>query len=190
MTIEPEQAEAVSGQLSRLTTESRDLNAGDVSTSVDIVDKILDSQVNGTDEDVARNVLQIVNNLLNAGNDVLAAIEEQDDSASRMIKAVEQVSQGIVVQGNESVVVTTLSISLTVVAIDENNFDGLEFGVYSAEDGRGGSTFSRHEDLPKENLQTEIYLPPTIFQDLSTEEQSRIAIAQFISYKTNALFHV
>ncbi|XP_077976979.1 adhesion G-protein coupled receptor G6-like [Glandiceps talaboti] len=181
--IPPGQAKKVSEQLNNLTAESESLDEDEINLAVDVVGNILDSEENGTDIEVAENVLRTVNDMLNTNPDVLKASQRQNNAAVRLIKAVERLS-AIVQLGNQSeTTIETTDIKMTVAKINSTSFNGLKFGASSMK-----GIVSRNLTSTAVEQQSSIELPTSLFSGFDPTKQNLITRAQFVSYRSNRFF--
>ncbi|XP_070567742.1 adhesion G-protein coupled receptor G6-like [Ptychodera flava] len=190
-TIPPGQAKKVAEQLANITSEADDFEENDVTLSVDVIDNILESGVNGTEIEVAEDVLMSVDNLLQVDHGVLVASQQNENIASRLIESVEKLS--LIVQfinesmnsGNQSVTIETENIALILAEINSELFVGLNFWFSS-----GKTELSRRTgpDDVIEETESSIHLPISLLDGLEPDERSQVNRVQFVIHKLNTFF--
>ncbi|XP_077977676.1 adhesion G-protein coupled receptor G6-like [Glandiceps talaboti] len=176
----------LSMELYNLTTGAVGFTETDVDLSVGVVENVVGTIGNRTSVETAKNLLQGVNNLLDVERIILISSQRSQDSASRVIKVVDQLSQGVEFDG-ELVAVETDNIAIAVVSVNSSSYDGIACRISFM-----GDTDVEREVVkgpgsgqPEENIQSSIQLPSSI---LDSFPQGQLARIQFISYESNKFF--
>ncbi|XP_070567178.1 adhesion G-protein coupled receptor G6-like [Ptychodera flava] len=194
-TIPRGQAKKVSRQLVNLTAEAEVFGAGDVALCADAVWNLLENCQNGTDVDVAKDILESVGNLLKVGRGVLKASQKKQNAAARLVKAIERLSQTLILGKdttggcNKSVTIEAPNFAMAVTEIDPSAFAGLKFKS-TAEKIELVEEF--YDDDSQNSTTKEdgssISLPPTLFDGLDESALDQANRVQFVSHKCSTLF--
>ncbi|XP_070567743.1 adhesion G-protein coupled receptor G6-like [Ptychodera flava] len=190
-TILPGYAKKVAEQLTNLTSEADSFEEHDVTLSVDVIDNILESEVNGTEIDVAEYVLLSVDNLLHVDHEVLVASQQNENTASRLIESVEKLSLIVnfvndsMESGNQSVSIETANIAMTLAEINSDSFAGLNFRFSAGKNKLSRET--KPDDVIGET-ESSIHLPISLLDGLEPDERSQVNRVQFVVHKLNTLF--
>ncbi|XP_070569269.1 adhesion G-protein coupled receptor G6-like [Ptychodera flava] len=190
-TIPPGQAKKVAEQLANITSEADNFEENDVTLSVDVIDNILESGANGTDIEVAEDVLLSVDNLLHVDHEVLVASQNNENSATRLIESVEKLAlivhfvHGCMESGNQSVTIETENIALILAEMDSESFAGLKFRFSS-----GNLELSRRTNFDDviEDTKASVHLPTSLLDGLEPDERSQVNRVQFVVHKLNTFF--
>ncbi|XP_077977818.1 adhesion G-protein coupled receptor G6-like [Glandiceps talaboti] len=188
-TILPEHINIASDRLNKVTTEAESFDEIDVGLSVDVVDNIIETiDSDNADKEVVENLLQSVGNLFKVDRDVLEKSNEDQNIASRLVEAIEQLSRTLKVE-NESVSIETDEISMTVAPVNSSVFDGFVFtSSYDRHVQR--RNIAKKEDYGEESVKSTITLPSSVLDGLDAADKSGVSRAQFIAYKSNTLFEI
>ncbi|XP_070567737.1 adhesion G-protein coupled receptor G6-like [Ptychodera flava] len=190
-TIPPGQAKKVAEQLTNVTSEADSFDETDLALSVNVVTNILESGINGTDIEVAEDVLLSVDNLLQVDHEVLVASQQNENTATRLIESVEKLSLIVnfvndsIDSRNQSVTIETANIAMILSEIDSESFSGLNFQFSS-----GKTELSRGTEPDDVTGETEssIQLPISLLDGLEPDERSQVNRVQFVVHKLNTLF--
>ncbi|XP_070568539.1 adhesion G protein-coupled receptor A3-like [Ptychodera flava] len=197
-TIPRGQARQIARQLRSLAREAESFDEDDVGLSVDVLGNILEDCENGTDVDMAKDVLGSVDDMMKVGRGVLKAGQKNRNAAARLIRAVEKLARLIrprrngMDRGNQSVTIETPNIAMAVAEVEPELFMGLKFRSSQRksqiEDEAGDDEREKREIDMTDDDEISISLPETLFDGMEQSELKQSLLVQFISHKSNTFF--
>ncbi|XP_070568331.1 adhesion G-protein coupled receptor G6-like [Ptychodera flava] len=190
LTIPPGQAWMVSRELVDLTMDADTFHEVELALSVDVIDNILESD-NTTEIRVAEDSLLSVDNLLSVDFEVLMESQQNENTSSRLIRAVDtlvlKVEYGNFsddTNSSSSVTIETANMSITAMAINATTFGGLTFVLPS----QTQLTSTEETGWSHGAMPSFIKLPSSLFDQLDQKEQLQVERVQFAGHRLNILF--
>nr|XP_006815017.1 PREDICTED: uncharacterized protein LOC102801748 [Saccoglossus kowalevskii] len=157
-------APGIAKKLYNLTSAAEYFAATDMYLAVDVIDSLVIGDDSGTSDEVARDLLNSVDDLVRVDWGVMVSSQRSGKTASRLLKAIDKLARNV-----NSTMIDTENIGMNVVSIDPDDFDGMTFDSDSGE---------------RSNRRASIKLPALLLSGLPRE----LVKAQFISYKSNNFF--
>ncbi|XP_054621819.1 mucin-17-like isoform X2 [Dunckerocampus dactyliophorus] len=154
------------------------LNSSQVADVVEQLEKLLDAA--SVSQAVGRKAISIVSHLMESDPRALSS------SSNRIIRLVEDLGLKLVVSG-VAVVLSSGSLVLAVQKVDGSNFPEMSINIYNTGDVQL-SGLSRSESRKKDSTMGSVYLPSSIAEGLSPEEQRQLKRVQFTFYTKPVLF--
>ncbi|XP_070568336.1 adhesion G-protein coupled receptor G6-like isoform X2 [Ptychodera flava] len=188
--IPPGQASMISSELVNLTTDAETFDETELALTVDIIENILESG-NSTEINVAEDVQLSVDHLLDVEFGVLVSSEQQENTSSRLIRAVDDLVLRVEFNNSagdtnysSSVTIETPNILTTAISINATTFEGLMFVIPS----ENQINFPEESGTSNGEMASSIQLPPSLFNQLDQPEQQQVERAQFVGHKLNTFF--
>ncbi|CAB1421267.1 unnamed protein product [Pleuronectes platessa] len=176
-----ESAERQATAMLELTRDVANLNSSQVDQ---LVSQLLDL-LSGPTISLAlgNSTVHIVSNLLGAPAEVLA------DSSSRIIEIIDTVGLKLVLNDQAETLLAS-AVALSVKPVDGSNFQETIFSISDPTDVlvRGDPRSRRSMRADSSIPQGSIRLPPTLTQDLTTEQQQLASRVQFNFYQKSTVF--
>ncbi|XP_060941294.1 adhesion G-protein coupled receptor G2 [Limanda limanda] len=176
-----ESAERQADALLELTRNVANLNSSQVDQ---LVSQLLDL-LSGPTISLAlgNNTVHIVSNLLGAPAEVLA------DSSSRIIEIIDTVGVKLVLNDQAETLLAS-AVALSVKPVDGSNFQETVFSISDPTNVlvRGDPRSRRSVRADSSIPQGSIRLPPTLTQDLTTEQKQLASRVQFNFYQKSTVF--
>ncbi|XP_053296833.1 adhesion G-protein coupled receptor G6 isoform X2 [Pleuronectes platessa] len=176
-----ESAERQATAMLELTRDVANLNSSQVDQ---LVSQLLDL-LSGPTISLAlgNSTVHIVSNLLGAPAEVLA------DSSSRIIEIIDTVGLKLVLNDQAETLLAS-AVALSVKPVDGSNFQETIFSISDPTDVlvRGDPRSRRSVRADSSIPQGSIRLPPTLTQDLTTEQQQLASRVQFNFYQKSTVF--
>ncbi|XP_078327321.1 uncharacterized protein LOC111115469 [Crassostrea virginica] len=144
--------------MNNLTSSSPELSAGDISSSIDILEKIV-NVTNSSGSSIAKEVFfSVVDNVLSSNNSESwnAVSEKTEKDASSLLKSIDRLSE-VVIQ-NDNISATQFTGSNFELTINKTKIDetGIRFPeVTSKNSTEGSDTFSTFFELGKQKRKTD-----------------------------------
>nr|XP_057916341.1 mucin-17-like isoform X2 [Doryrhamphus excisus] len=160
------------------TQDASKLNSSQVADVVEQLEKLLDAAT--ISQAVGRKAISIVSSLMESDPRALSS------SANRIIRLVEDLGLKLIVRG-VSVVLSSGSLVLAVRKVDGRNFPEMSINIYNTDDVQL-SGLSGSESRKKDSTMGSVYLPSSIAEGLSPEEQRQVKRVQFTFYTKPILF--
>ncbi|XP_056140199.1 adhesion G-protein coupled receptor G2-like [Lampris incognitus] len=176
--------ESSEGQANKLLELTRDVSSLN-SSQVDLLVSQLEDLLAGPTVSLAlgNTTIHIVSNLLDASPDTLAS------SSSRIIQIVDTVGLKLVLQ-EEAETILSQALALSVKTVDGSNFQETFFSISNPSNVQvhGDSRTRRHVRKESSTPQGSIKLPPSLTENLTTEQQQMASRVQFNFYQKNTVF--
>ncbi|XP_078264717.1 adhesion G-protein coupled receptor G2-like [Rhinoraja longicauda] len=150
------------------------LNEAEVAAIVSELDKYLQMEVIGTD--LAMKLIGTIDALLSAPPDVVASF------STRLIQIVDTIGLRLNFT-TESINITSSSLALAVSKVNSTGFGGANFRISNITNLQ----VSLDEGIPQENFAV-ITLPPSLLNNLTSEDQEIASRVQFTFYQRATLF--
>ncbi|XP_002735776.3 adhesion G-protein coupled receptor G6-like [Saccoglossus kowalevskii] len=176
-------APGIAKALSNLTSAAEYFAAVDVYLAVYVIDNLLNTNdTNTTSIDVATDLLNSVDNLFNVEPEVLVTSQRDGDTASRLIKAIDQLAMDVQNVQNKTATIETENIVISIVRLNTSVYTGISFSVSD----NNQMNIDNDNTSPMDNVKSAIQLPSSLLDGHSFQDGS--SRAQFISYKSNMFF--
>ncbi|KAM4620336.1 uncharacterized protein ACJ7VT_007019 [Polymixia lowei] len=177
-------AVSIEGQANELLEQTRDVSNLN-SSQVDQLVSQLEGLLAGPNVSLAlgNTSIHIVSNLLDASPDTLAS------SSSRIIGIVDTVGLKLVFEG-EAETILSQALALSVKSVDGTNFQETFFSISDPSNVlvRGDSRTRRSVKAESSTPQGSIKLPPSLTQDLTSQQQQQASRVQFNFYQKSTVF--
>ncbi|XP_029978638.1 adhesion G-protein coupled receptor G2 [Sphaeramia orbicularis] len=152
------------------------LNSSQVGQLVGQLEKLLDGPT--VSRTVGKKAINIISNLMEGSSEALSA------SANRLIHIVDNLGVKLVVAG-ESEILSSNSLALAVRTVDANNFPSSSLNIFGTDNIQlGGLGRSRTSEAPLGS----VFLPSSLIEGLSPEDQRQASRVQFTFYSKSTLF--
>ncbi|XP_062262534.1 adhesion G-protein coupled receptor G2 [Platichthys flesus] len=177
-----ESAERQAAAMLKLTRDVANLNSSQVDQLVSQLQDLLSGPTISLA--LGNSTVHIVSNLLGAPAEVLA------DSSSRIIEIIDTVGLKLVLKDQAETLLAS-AVALSVKPVDGSNFQGTIFSISDPTDVlvRGDPRSRRSVRAGDSSIpQGSIRLPPTLTQDLTTEQQQLASRVQFNFYQKSTVF--
>uniref|UniRef100_UPI003AAC943A uncharacterized protein adgrg2a n=1 Tax=Centroberyx gerrardi TaxID=166262 RepID=UPI003AAC943A len=175
-----EEEEEAAAELLDQTQDASQLNASQVEQVVGSLEKLLEGPT--VSQSVGQTAINVISNLMEGDALALAA------SANRLIRAVDDLGFKLVI-ADESEVLSSNSLLVAVRTVDGTNFPAASINIFNTADlqlnvlGR-----SRSRSRSSQTALGSVYLPSSLTEGLSPEEQRQASRVQFTFYTTTSLF--
>ncbi|XP_077864329.1 adhesion G-protein coupled receptor G6-like [Saccoglossus kowalevskii] len=184
MSTTVQNAPAIAKQLCDLTSTAEYFAAVDVYLAVNVIDNLLyNSKTSTTNIEVSTDLLKSVDNLYDVRQDVLVASQIDGGTASRLIKAIDQLALNVELQ-NETARIETENFIIFIVNLNTSLYSGISFSVSDNDQTNLDIDMSQLSSV--NNMKSSIQLPSSLLDGHSFQDGS--SRAQFISYKSSLFF--
>ncbi|XP_029925173.1 adhesion G-protein coupled receptor G2-like isoform X2 [Myripristis murdjan] len=175
-----ESAEGQANALLDLTRDVSKLNSSQVDQLVSKLEELLAGPT--VSLALGNTSIHIVSNLLDASPDTVA------DSSSRIIGIVDTVGLKLVLEKDAETILSQ-ALALTVKTTDGTNFPGTSFSISDPNTVEVRGDPRTRRSVRKESIpQGSIRLPPSLTQDLTSQEQQLASRVQFNFYQKSTVF--
>ncbi|XP_071387441.1 adhesion G-protein coupled receptor G4 [Centroberyx affinis] len=177
-----EEEEEAAAELLDQTQDASQLNASQVEQVVGRLEKLLEGPT--VSQSVGQTAINVISNLMEGDALALTA------SANRLIRAVDDLGFKLVV-ADETEVLTSNSLLLAVRTVDGTNFPAASINIFNTADLQLnvlGRSRSRSRSRSSQTSLGSVFLPSSLTEGLSPEEQRQASRVQFTFYTTTSLF--
>ncbi|KAF7656917.1 hypothetical protein LDENG_00034460 [Lucifuga dentata] len=172
-----EEQEQAAEELIQQTQSSARLNSSQVAQVVGQLEKLLEGPT--VSRSVGQKAITIISNLMTADSSALSA------SANRMIQLVDSVGLKLDVT-SESEILSSDSLVLAVRAVDGSNFPTTFVNIFNTDNIQLRGL--RSQSRSSETAVGSVFLPSSLTEGLSDEEQRQASRVQFTFYTSTVLF--
>ncbi|XP_069552529.1 adhesion G-protein coupled receptor G2-like [Brachyistius frenatus] len=178
MTLSEEVQEEQANELLDQTQNASQLNSSQVTQLVGNLEKLLDGP--SVSQTVGQKAINIISNLMDGESLALS------ESTNRLIRLVDNLGLKLAVTGDRAIL-SSGSLVLAVRTVDVTNFPATFVDIFNTDLVRLGA-FSRTQVQNKRSALSSVFLPSSIIENLSPEEQQQASRVQFTFYPKNKFF--